>query len=209
MTARDRAVADRAYPISEGGHHHMETNPYQAPPVDNEPLRPELLVKDASQMYIDGDQIIVRSGCVLPFRCVKTSQPVSACDMVRKDFYWCPPLVLGIVLILLGPLLMFFVYLGVRKKCALTYGVHPSYRKKHGKRLLIKSLVAAGFFAILAIVIGLGAELEIIAISLVPFLVAFIAIFVGNSPIRITKHRKGAFWVKGCSPEFLKDIQEA
>ena len=37
-------------------------------------------------------------------------------------------------------------------------------------------------------------------------LIALIAIFVGNSPLRVTNFRQGEFWIKGCSPEFLKQI---
>jgi hypothetical protein len=36
---------------------------------------------------------------------------------------------------------------------------------------------------------------------------SLIALFVGNSPLRVVDHRDGLFWVKGFSQEYLDGLE--
>jgi hypothetical protein len=44
--------------------------------------------------------------------------------------------------------------------------------------------------------------------ALVLFLVAVVALFVGNSPLSVVKYREGMFWIRGCSGEFLASVNQ-
>jgi hypothetical protein len=39
------------------------------------------------------------------------------------------------------------------------------------------------------------------------FLVSIVALMIGNSPLSVTKHCAGEFWISGCSQDFLAMIE--
>ena len=179
----------------------MDTNPFQTPETgfDATPA-----VRLAGLPRVDGDYLVVASGTVLPPVCVKTNQPVSQRDLVRKQFDWCSPWVA--LLLLVNLLVLLIVYFIVRKKCSLTFGLAPRIRRGYRTRMLVKiAIVIALLFAI-----PLSAALDssvAIAISVVLFLVGVVSLFIGNSPLRVAKHREGMFWIKGFSPEYLASFK--
>ncbi|MCY2989988.1 MAG: hypothetical protein NTY19_19265 [Planctomycetota bacterium] len=134
---------------------------------------------------------------------MKTNQPVSEADFKQRRLSFCPPIV-GL-LILLSGLLLILVYFIARKSCLITVGVSPSVRRKYRNRWIVKIVaVVVLFFAIL-----FAAAIDstpLIIIVFVLFIVAIVSLFIGNSPLTITKYRKGEFWVSGCSREFLARI---
>jgi len=109
-------------------------------------------------------------------------------------------------LILLSGLLLIIVYFIARKKCYITFGLHPSLLKKYQRRT--KFTIAAAIVLFFALTFSAGtASMPIIWTELVLFIIAIVAIFVGNSPLSIVKHQKGMFWIKGCSNDFLERIR--
>ena len=152
---------------------------------------------------VDGKAIVVTSGAVLPQRCVKTNVPVSEADMVRKDFYWCNPL--WLLLFFVSGLLVIIIYFAVRKKCTLTYGLHPSVRRKYQVRVLIKVALSVALFLAFLFSTTTNSGGLIVAL-LIAFFVSLIVAALGNSPIAVKNHVDGRFWMKGCSKEFLREL---
>jgi hypothetical protein len=96
----------------------MDTNPFQTPETGFDAMP---AVRLAGLPRVDGKCLVVASGTVLPPVCVKTNQPVSEGDLVRKQFDWCSPWVA--LLLLVNVLVLLIVYFIVHKKCSLTFGL--------------------------------------------------------------------------------------
>lgn len=178
----------------------MSDNPYRPP---------EALSGSRSSTSLDvrvqGKQLVVRTGAVLPAFCVKTNEVVRPEEMQNRSFTWCSPLV-GLLILLSGPLLI-LVYFLLRKHCRLTFGLSPEIRRKYRNRKLLKTLAIVVLF--FSIPIAAGAESAAIVIGVVvAFLVAVVSLFVGNSPLTVRAHRDGEFWIEGCSHEFLSRLAE-
>jgi len=155
------------------------------------------------EIRVDGKYLVVRSGTVLPEFCVKSNEPISRQDFQTRTLSWCSPFI-GL-LILLSGLVLILAYFLVRKKCTITFGMAPE--KWHGYRLRrrITFVAAAALFFALLFAAGLDST-PLIIVVFVLFLVAIISLFLGNSPLAITKHRNGEFWISGCSRLFLERI---
>ena len=76
----------------------MDDNPYQAPPINSEPVAPTSSHEPEVQSFVDGDALIVASGSVLPEICIKTNQPVSMEDMKKLTTTWYPPVIFSFFL---------------------------------------------------------------------------------------------------------------
>jgi uncharacterized Tic20 family protein len=126
-------------------------------------------------------------------------------DIKRRDLYWCSPLVA--LLIFCNVLVLLVVYLVVRKKCSVIYGLHPSVRKRYRIAILVKSIIAIVLFCALFPLGSLNDPMAF-TIALILFIFSILAVFIGNSPLRVTKYKDGAFWIKGCSPEFLLSLSD-
>ena len=183
----------------------MSTNPFQSPTADCDVVLAELAGGVPAFGLVDGKYLVVPSRTVLPPVCVRTNQPVPEDDMLSKTFDWCSPWVA--LLILLNVLVLIVVYFIVRKKCTLKFGLHSSIRKRYRKRVLIKSVVAIVLF--IAIPFSAAGDVAALPIMLlVLFIAAIVSFFIGRSPLGVAKYRDGMFWIKGCSPEFLANIEQ-
>lgn len=177
----------------------MDTNPYKPPvALDTFSGKP-----DAGTICVEGKYLVVCSGAVLPQRCVKTNQKITEQDMRHKTFEWCSPWVA--LSFLISGCIMIVLYFVFRRKCSLTFGIHPSVRKKYRNRLIFKVLATVALLVSLPFVAATDSG-GLIAAVLILFIFAFIASFIGNSPLSIAKHREGEFWIKGCCQEFLHQI---
>ncbi len=174
----------------------MDVNPYHAPSVKASAA--------TANVRVEGKCLVVTSGAVLPPYCVKTNTAVQQPDFQQRRLSWCPPIV-GL-LILLSGLLLILVYFVVRKHCTITFGLSPAVRKIHRNRRVFKIISVIVLFFALLVAAGVDSTGVIVTVFIL-FLVAVIALFVGNSPLAITKHRNGEFWISGCSKEFLVHIQ--
>lgn len=175
----------------------MNLNPYQSPATSCTPTAADAGVR------VDGRQLVVRSGVVLPQVCVKTNEPVSPQDMIEGRLSWCSPIV-GL-LILLSGFLLILVYFIVRQKCIITFGLSPALRRKYYNRRMAKIVAVVVLFLALPFVAGVDST-PLIIVVFVLFLASVVSLFVGNSPLKITEHHKGQFWIAGCSKDFLACI---
>jgi len=158
-----------------------------------------------SEIRVEGKHLIVRSDAVLPQFCVKTNEAVQQEDILQRRLSWCPPIV-GL-LILLSGLILIIVYFIIRKRCRITFGLSPAIRRKNRNRRIFKIGSAIILFFALPFAAAIDSTL-IIVMAFVLFLVSIVLIFVGNSPLTITKHNKGEFWIFGCSKEFLSRFMQ-
>jgi hypothetical protein len=156
--------------------------------------------------YVEGNELVVRDGIKLPAVCVKTNQPVSIEDLTKEEFTWCSPWI-ALLFAVSGPLLIIAYFL-VRKRCSMTYGLHPDFRARRRRRMTLKVMVAASLFIALLFLPALNND-AVIAIAVIVLIISIIAIFVGNAPLRITKHSEGRFWIRGFSPEYLATLSTA
>jgi uncharacterized protein YneF (UPF0154 family) len=175
----------------------MDTNPFQTPETGFD-VTPAARLPGLPRA--EGDFLVVASGTVLPPLCVKTNQPVSQRDLVRKQFDWCSPWVA--LLILVNLLVLIIVYFIVRKRCSLTFGLAPQVRKAYRRRMLVKIAAVIALFFAIPFSAALDSNIAIV-IVVVLLLAGIVALFIGNSPLRVTKYREGMFWIKGFSPEYL------
>lgn len=178
----------------------MSGNPFEAPLSD---LNPET-DREASHLgeaWVDGKQLVVRSNTVLPPFCVKTNEPIPESDRIKKTLSWLPP-AYAVVLLIGGPLILLIVYLLVRKQCVLTYGVTPAIRRKRRNRILLNCVISLLLFLAIPLTAPLKSPVPMVT-SLLAFLASIIVLLLTGSLLRITKHRKGEFWISGCSTEFL------
>jgi hypothetical protein len=178
----------------------VEPNPYQAP-AEMQPLASS---GTARQYRREEKQLVVKSGVVLPLYCVKTGEPITEEDLRTRTLTYSPSYV--IILIVLSLLIGLIVYLIVRKKCTLTFGLSPRIRSKYRNRVLI-----ALFVAILCVGgIFLSVKLDngmLMFASIVLMLVSLVVVLLGGSPLTAANHVNGRFWIKGCSRAFLDRIE--
>ena len=176
----------------------MDHNPYQAPTVASSAAISTVNVR------VEGKCLVVTSGAVLPPFCVKTNTAVEPQDIQQRRLSWCPPIV-GL-LILLSGLFLILVYFIVRKHCTITFGLSPAIRRKYRNRRIFKIIAVIVLFFALPFTAAIDSIAVVITVFIL-FLVAVVSLFIGNSPLAITKHRKGEFWISGCSKEFLTHIK--
>jgi hypothetical protein len=175
----------------------VELNPYQSP-VSTSTLA-------GGNFRVDGKCLVVTSGAMLPQICVKTGEPVPH-NMLSKRFVWCSPIV-GL-LIFLSPLVLIVVYLVVRKKCAVTFGLLPSLQKSYRRQRVIKVLAAIVLFLTLPFAAGSN-SMPVIIIVMVLFLASIVSLFIGSRPLTITKYHKGEFWIRGCCEAALAQVEQS
>ena len=175
----------------------MDDNPYQSPTVDRS------AALSTANVRVDGKYLVVASGAVLPPLCVKTNAPVQQQDIRQRRLSWCPPIV-GL-LILLSGLLLILVYFIARKHCTITFGLSPAVRQKYRNRRILKIVAVVVLFFVLALTAAIDSAAVILTVFIL-FLVSVISLFIGNAPLAIAKHRKGEFWISGCSKEFLAAV---
>ncbi len=150
-------------------------------------------------LRVEGNRLIVRSGQVLPPRCIKTNEPLDN-QPITRTLYWSHPA--WLLLILVNLLVLLIVYFAVRKRCRITYFLSPQMRKRRQRWLLAWLCVWVAGIAV--IVASVGMENGIIAlVGVVTFLVGLIGLFACGNTLTITGHRDGEFWIKGCGPAFL------
>jgi hypothetical protein len=174
----------------------------------------------------EGKFVVVRTGAVLPARCVKTNEQVEEYNAAKpRQLMWVPlwarlsPSLGGLLLLLavwrtpnrasvtfLGGAVLTIVVAGflsliVQKRLNVTYALN---RRQRRWRLAVQS-VAAGC--------GIGAWFlfEANGTDSMGFFVligGFLLVGALQHPLRITRHRDGEFWLKGASPAFLDSLEE-
>jgi hypothetical protein len=174
--------------------------PRALPPADI--TNPDQLIR------IENGLLVVPSGCILPQICAKTNLPVTEQDMICRQLTWCSPWI-GLLFFVSGPLLI-LVYFVARKRCSITFGLSPEIRRRNSQRTLVKFLAMFGLLiATVSLATVNSAQWIVAALCLttfVLFLISVIALFVGNSPLSVVRHRNGMFWIKGFQHEYMAQL---
>lgn len=178
----------------------MTENPFQSPTLDE-----SLVLASSDRLFeIDRNLLVIRSGLVLPARCVYTNQPLAESELRTKTMYYCRPWVF--ILLLLGGVLPFLLaYWILRKKCVIGYGV---CRPERARRFSRGVGVMFGFFMVV-ILFGLAAFFELsslAAISIVALFALLSYVVATHRALRVVRHRDGRFWIGGISPAFLVSL---
>jgi len=160
-------------------------------------------------IHVDGDALVLPSGCTLPQACILTNQPVSESDMVLANLPWTPNSLA--IYGLLGGLFFLMAGLAGRELCLITYGINRTTRIKKTAWTVVKILASV---ALLAGTVGLAIIpwdnwiiTPMIWITFGLFLVSVVVIYVDNQPLRVVDFKEGMFWVKGFSKEFLDELE--
>lgn len=179
----------------------MSDNPFAAPLADVPSLAGNF--SSVPTLRVEGNLLVVTSEVVLPPFCVKSGQPLQPNDIKRQEFYWCHPAVA--LLILVNIIAVMIAYYILRKKCVLTYGITPEVRWNYRKWLIIKiGLVIGSVISIPLVIITESTPLIVIAVIF--FIASVIFALVNNAVLTVSRHKNGQFWIKGCSPEFLRHV---
>ncbi|MGJ8697887.1 MAG: hypothetical protein ACSHYF_16335 [Verrucomicrobiaceae bacterium] len=191
-------------------------NPYLAPQQSN-PYAPPETANPIDDGFISGfyrvenGALMVRSGAILPNRCIKTNLPVEPgkTGLLKKArISWVHPA--WYLLIILNVLIMIVVVLCISKKAKIEYHLGHSFRAKRTKwRWLfagIMALSALGFYSGINMEDGNGGGL--IALSLLGFFISLVSLLFSLNYVSASNHREGWFQLKGAHPDFIRDVQK-
>ncbi len=155
--------------------------------------------------WVDGDLLAVRSGAVLPLRCVKTNEPIEEGRMKRRALSYVSPWVYALIFVNIFVLLI--VYFIVRKQVKVTFGLSAAAKKKR----------TIGYLGFWAVFLGGGA---LVAAGIAEDSVAFGGVgalaFVGSLVLLVVISNMltvkrvspdGVFLIKGVNPQLLREIQ--
>jgi hypothetical protein len=154
-----------------------EPDPY-APPATSEVA----LVCPAHGFRREGEFIVVRSGAVLPKRCVETNEPIGQGDWSKeKKLQWFP-------------------------RWAGLYTALPYLTWI----LLLEWLPALKDHFSFGMIAVMGTSVAIaFTFQRTCFITYSLKSSVTSRPLRVARCLNGEFWLKGCSPEFLESLDEA
>jgi len=160
-------------------------------------------------MHVDGDAFVAPSGCTMPTICVLTNVPVREKDMVFTNLYWTPNSVAPWGL--LGGLPLIFSYMVGREICSITFGLHPTIRRRKIFFTILKLIASMSLLAGSVCLAATDSRSSLIEPAMwgffILFLVSVVLIFVGNKPLRVVKYQAGMFWIKGFSQEYLDSLE--
>lgn len=197
-----RTAESEVKPVSE------EVNPFRAPPSDIPEALPYPAPTNtfglAKDFYTRDGELYVQNRTQLPMFCVESGVPITKEDMKVKEFHYCSPWVY--LLLLLNLIVLLVVYFVVRKSCSVGFGLAPEIRQKYKKRFLYKCLFAA--VSVTVFVVSAILEFPIgVVVGGVASLIALFLSVVGNLKFRVTGHEGGTFSFKGCSRDFLDQVE--
>lgn len=154
---------------------------------------------------VDGDRLVVRSGAVLPRRCVKTNVAVPGKQTTTTLHYMHPA---WGVTILFGPLGLLIVYLIVRQPCRCTYSISPRARRRRGALQAALGVVPIIGLGLMVVGPSMGrGGVNAIWVGGVILLIAGLFAYVAvRHVLRVTRTRNGEFWIKGFGKEFLASM---
>jgi len=158
----------------------------------------------------DGKRVVVPvQNPLLPLRCVKTNQPVTAENVKRKKLYWCPPLIL--LTILLNILILIILYLIFRKMVQIDIPLSPDGKKIVRRNSFIAwgALVAGVALLILPPSLGMTGNGALVSVLTGIALVLFGLIYavLTSSILRVVKIQNGEAWLSGAGREFVASLQ--
>ncbi len=161
-------------------HHAAESakdlNPYASPTVVQDALLPP------TELFVDGNCIVVGSQADLPQRCIFTDEAVSPTDRRRRRLDWAPT----------------FRLVLRHRHCYLSYCVNRRRRHRQYRSRILLGLVAVG---VIWVVLG---NQFIWVLPIVPIVLASLPM----DAVRVVAYRDGRFWVTGFSDAFLRSCAQ-
>lgn len=151
--------------------------------------------------------VIPVEGGQLPWRCVKTGEPVQEHDLKTKTLYWCTPW--AALSILLSLLIYLILYLVLRKKLVVQIPLSPA-----GRSILRKHAFIACGLVIGGIAMAVYGFVNLDTLTWLPFLgilILLVGLIYGvmkANALRVTKIANGEAWLTGACPEFLDQLPE-
>jgi hypothetical protein len=177
----------------------MDQNPFQAPNISDASSS----AANADEYYVNGNNLVVRSGVVLPKKCVFCNKEQGALGKrISAKLYYVSPLIY--LLLLVNLLILILIYMLIRKRLDVTYSICGEHKKR-------KNYLNVATFAALVLTIGAFMAAGVThtpalsffgILCLLAFLVLLIKVSKGLTP---KKHENGQFWLGGCGPEFLQE----
>lgn len=163
-----------------------------------------------SNARADGKRVVVPiRDARLPMRCVKTNQPVTEAEMIRKKLYWCSPYVM--LTILLSLIVVLILYLVLRKSMMLDIPLSAEGKRIIRKNVMIGCGITLGGLALCIVPLTLsgpaGAATGLsVAVGIITFLVGLIYISRKSAAIRVLKMKNDEAWLTGACPEFIASL---
>jgi hypothetical protein len=168
----------------------------------------DIAASDDMRVRVDGDSLVLPSGCTLPPYCIKTNQPVSERDMILTNLIWRSA-AKDEFRYLVGFRLM--EYLVGSDQCQITYGLTPKLYRRRVYRFLIKILMTIALFAATLFFAVSESRNRLIGpamfVTFGLFTGSFVSIFLGNSLLQVVRKENEMFWVKGFSQEYLDSLE--
>jgi hypothetical protein len=181
---------------------------YVAPPAPVLPYASGPAANNETNLWVEGDTLVVRNGTTLPPRCVKCNAPVTSAPLTKK-FWWHHP---GYYLLILLHIIIYAVVaMIVRKSGTVRIGLCETHRLRRRNNILIAwSLSLLG---LMLLIIGIAAHANsngdsvlAILIGLGP-LTAIVGLIWGIVGARILRPKKiddHFLWLAGASLDFLQ-----
>jgi hypothetical protein len=158
---------------------------------------------------IEGNALVLPSGCTLPLKCVLTNQPVTQSEMIFTNLTWTPKSV-GLSAISGAPSLVFAHFVG-RELCTITYGLNWRARVRRVLWTLVNLVLCVALFAAtLAMAISSSTHWSTTALLygfFALFLLSVAALFLRRKPLNVVDYRDGMFWITGFSQEYLDALE--
>jgi hypothetical protein len=140
-----------------------------------------------------GTLLIVQSPAELPDRCVFTNEPTGPDDVVNYQLEWHGKKSFRLAL---------------TKRCRIQYSTLPANGPGGWQKLVLLGPVVWLVMHIF-IVTAEPSPVELFLCSLVALILVAISSYMSrkNPRLEIVHFENGRFWLKGCAPEFLQQLQ--
>jgi hypothetical protein len=157
-------------------------------------------------IYQQNGVLILHKLAILPDRCIKSNEPTT--ERLKRTLYWHHPAIY--LVILLNLIIYAVVAMAVRKSAVLQIPLSKEYKQRRIRNMLIAwGLVLLGILSmVIGIIIVDSNELGFLGFILFPILLLIGALWgiYGCRVIYAKKIDDHYVWVKGVSPEFLRDF---
>lgn len=155
---------------------------------------------------VENGKIIIQDPAVLPNRCIKTNQPADLPPNTVSHYDF--PRWIYIFAVFLIPLILFVVYLVVRKEVQITYCVNKKAHNLAWLKAGIAALIGCFSYCTCCFSIMLSSPLGGV-LSMVIGLISFILFFYFLNQIGVRKHTTPDEYVlSGCCKEFIEQLRK-
>ncbi len=157
---------------------------------------------------VEGELLVIPTMTALPRRCVQTNESVEESEYSTWDIPFIPSWLK--LWMLVAWFLLLFVPSIVRRRCKFRAGVSATVRRRYFLRKLFASLLLVVAFLSIPLPFMLNspeATAFALPLGLFSLWAAFVVFSLYSSPFQIVRYDGTLFWIKGCSPDFLKNLK--